>query len=39
VDFIDKFLIFNHPGTPTFYTTTSNVLLPFDPTYIGAKAG
>lgn len=39
VDFIDTFMIFNWPGTPTFYTTTSNVVLPFDPTYFAAKEG
>jgi hypothetical protein len=39
VDFIDTFLIFNSPGTPSFYSTTSNVLLPFDPTYFAGKEG
>jgi hypothetical protein len=39
VDFIDTFLIFNWPGTPTFYTTTSNVVVPFDGTYFAAKEG
>ena len=39
VDFIDTFLIFNQPGTNNFYTTTSNVLTPFDPTYFAAKEG
>jgi hypothetical protein len=39
VDFIDTFLIFNKPDSPTFYTTTSNVLLPFDATYFAAKEG
>jgi hypothetical protein len=39
VDFIDTFLIFNWPGTPTFYTTTSNVVTPFDPTYFASKEG
>ena len=39
VDFIDTFMIFNWPGTPTFYTTTSNVVLPFDATYFAAKEG
>jgi len=39
VDFIDTFLVFNRPGTGAFYTTTSNVLLPLDPTYIAAKEG
>ena len=39
VDFIDTFLVFNQPGTGNFYTTTSNVLLPFDPTYFAAKEG
>jgi hypothetical protein len=38
-DFIDTFLIFNQPATGNFYTTTSNVLLPFDPTYFAAKEG
>lgn len=39
VDFTDTFLIFNWPGTPTFYTTTSNVVLPFDASYFAAKEG
>lgn len=39
VDFIDTFMIFNQPGTGNFYTTTSNVVTPFDPTYFAAKEG
>jgi hypothetical protein len=39
VDFIDTFLIFNWPGTPTFYTTTSNTVTPFDPLYFASKEG
>jgi len=39
VDFIDTFLIFNQPGTQNFYSTTSNVVTPFDPLYFAAKAG
>lgn len=39
VDFIDTFLIFTQPGTGNFYTTTSNVVTPFDPTYFAAKEG
>lgn len=39
VDFIDTFMIFNQPGTGNFYTTTSNVVTPFDPTYFASKAG
>jgi hypothetical protein len=39
IDFIDTFLIFTQPGTANFYTTTSNVVTPFDPTYFAAKAG
>jgi hypothetical protein len=39
IDFIDTFLIFNWPGTPTFYTTTSNTFLPLDPLYFAAKEG
>jgi len=39
VDYIDTFLVFNRPGTREFYTTTSNVLTPFNPDYIAAKAG
>ena len=39
VDFIDTFMIFNQPGTSNFYTTTSNVVTPFDPTYFAAKEG
>jgi hypothetical protein len=39
VDYIDTFLIFNWPGTPTFYTTTSNALTPFNPLYFAGKEG
>jgi hypothetical protein len=39
VDFIDTFLVFNWPGTPTFYTTTSNTVTPFDPLYFASKEG
>lgn len=39
VDYIDTFLIFNRPGTGTFYTTTSGALLPFDATYAASKEG
>lgn len=39
VDYIDTFMIFNAPGTGTFYTTTSGVVTPFDPTYAAAKEG
>lgn len=39
VDFIDTFMIFNQIGTNNFYTTTSNVVTPFDPTYFAAKEG
>jgi len=39
VDFIDTFLVFNQPGTSNFYTTTSNVVTPFDPTYFASKEG
>lgn len=39
VDFIDTFLVFNWPGTPTFYTTTSNVVEPFNPLYFAEKVG
>lgn len=39
VDFIDTFLVFNQPGTGNFYTTTSNVVTPFDPLYFAAKEG
>jgi hypothetical protein len=39
VDFIDTFFVFTQPGTRNFYTTTSNVVTPFDPTYFAAKAG
>lgn len=37
VDFIDTFLVFNRIQTNQFFTTTSNVLQPFDPTYWAAK--
>jgi hypothetical protein len=39
VDFIDTFLVFTQPGSNNFYTTTSNVVTPFDPTYFASKAG
>jgi hypothetical protein len=39
VDFIDTFMVFNQPGTNIFYTTTSGVVTPFDPTYFAAKEG
>jgi hypothetical protein len=39
VDFIDTFMVFNQPGTGNFYTTTSNIVTPFDPTYFAAKEG
>ena len=39
VDFIDTFMVFTQPGTGNFYTTTSNVVVPFDPTYFAAKEG
>lgn len=39
VDYIDTFMIFNQPGTGNFYTTTSGVVTPFDPTYVAAKEG
>lgn len=39
VDFIDTFTIFVQPGTSNFYTTTSNVITPFDPTYFAGKEG
>ena len=39
VDFIDTFLVFNQPGTGNFYTTTSNVVTPFDPLYFASKEG
>lgn len=38
-DFIDTFTIFNQPTTQNFYTTTSNIITPFDPTYWASKAG
>lgn len=39
VDYLDTFLLFNRPGTNQFYSTLSNQIVPFDPTYIAAKAG
>lgn len=39
VDFIDTFFVFNQPFTRNFYTTTSNVVTPFDPLYFASKAG
>lgn len=39
VDFIDTFLVFNWPGTSTFYTTTSNAVEPFNPLYFAEKIG
>lgn len=38
VDFIDTYLVFNKPGSSILYTTTSNVVTPFDPLYFAAKA-
>lgn len=39
VDYIDTFLLFNKPGTNIFYSTLSNIVTPFDPTYFAAKTG
>ena len=39
VDYIDTFMVFTQPASAIFYTTTSNTLLPFDPTYFAAKEG
>lgn len=39
VDFLDTFLVFNQPYSRNFYTTTSNVVTPFDPLYFASKAG
>jgi hypothetical protein len=39
VEFLDTFLLFNKPGTPQFYTTTSGVVTPFDATYFANKVG
>jgi hypothetical protein len=39
VEFLDTYLLFNKPGTPQFYTTTSNVVTPFDATYFANKSG
>jgi hypothetical protein len=38
VDFIDTFLIFNWPGTPTFYISDSNATT-FNPLYFAQKEG
>lgn len=38
-DYIDTFLIFNAPRTPTFYTSTAGAFLPLDATYATPKIG
>lgn len=37
VGYIDTFLLFNQPNTKNFYSTTSNIVTPFNPLYIAAK--
>lgn len=37
VDYIDTFIVWNVPGTNQFMSTTSNTILPIDPTYVAAK--
>jgi len=37
VDFIDTFFVFNKPGTGEFYSTTSNVVTPFNALYFATK--
>lgn len=37
VDFIDTFLVFNHTNTREFYSSLSNIIAPFDPTYVAQK--
>lgn len=39
VDYIDTFIIWNVPGTNQFMSTTSNTILPIDPTYVAATTG
>lgn len=39
VDYIDTFMIFNEPGTVSFYSTLSNTIVPFDPLYVAGKVG
>jgi hypothetical protein len=39
VDYIDTFMIFNEPGTVSFYSTLSNTIIPFDPLYVAGKVG
>lgn len=38
VDFMDTFFLFNWPGTPTFYSTLSNITLTTDPQWDPAGA-
>ena len=37
VDFIDTYFVFSKPKTAIVYSTTSNVVTPFDPLYFAAK--
>jgi hypothetical protein len=39
VDYIDTFMFFNKPGTPQFYSTTSQVVTPFDALFFANKTG
>ena len=39
VDFIDTFLIFNRPGTPGWYSSISNAVVPFNGLYFANKEG
>lgn len=39
VDYLDTFMYFNKPGTPQFYSTTSEVVTPFDALYFANKTG
>ncbi|OYV52525.1 MAG: hypothetical protein B7X10_00025 [Burkholderiales bacterium 21-58-4] len=39
VDYIDTYLYFNKPGTPQFYSTYSEQIVPFDGLYFANKTG
>lgn len=36
-DFIDSFLVLSNPGTNQWYSTESDIIVPFNPLYIGVK--
>lgn len=36
-DYLDTYLLWNAPGTRTFWSSSSNTLIPIDPTYFASK--